>query len=1179
MKQALWLIGCVLLLCAPTAYVHSGETGSSTVLFVPNQGQWKHDFLYKGISPQADIYLEKQGVTYLTGSPENNELIEAYKDGKTKAPVLKYHAYRMKWLGGSAQAVTTPQSKQSFYYNYFLGNDQSSWKGNVPVYGNVTYSDIYPNVDFYFYTESSNLKYDLIVRPEGKAQDIQLQFEGTDGLSLEKGNLIIQTSVGKVIEQKPYAYQYINGNRVTVKCEYQLNGNVLSFKFPKGYDKTQVLTIDPQLVFATLTGSVADNWGFTATYDAAGNFYAGGIARSAGYPVSVGALQSTFGGGDPNTDLGTACDIAISKFNAAGSALVYSTYIGGSSNEMPHSLVVDKNNNLVISGKSISGNYPTTTGAYDESHNGNFDIIISKLNSTGTALIGSTYVGGSGADGVNINPDYDIYGTLKHNYGDDSRSEVIVDSVGNIYLSSSTQSLPFPTTSNAQKTALTGAQDGVFLKFNPTLTTMLYGTLLGGSNVDGAYSIALDNTQTKVYISGGTLSTDFHSGSTAGAYQPANAGNIDGFIMRFQNSGTYPLLRTTYIGTSAYDQNYGLQIDKENNVYVMGQTQGAFPVSPGVYSNPGSRQFILKIDSTLSTRIYSTVFGSGSNIPNVNISPVAFLVDTCQNVYISGWGGLVSAAPPTTVIGMPITPTTAIQPTTVDGADFYFIVLSRNAASLLYGTYFGAPNKQEHVDGGTSRFDPDGVVYQAICASCGGGTSFPATPGSWSTTNNSPNCNLGAVKIAFNLGSVSTNAAASPSATGCAPFTVQFQDNSTNATSWSWTFGDGGSSTQQTPTHTYTSPGTYTVRLIGSNPDACRTLDTSYTTITVRNDTINANFTYTIQDSCFNPKVQFINTSTGINGGPITGATFIWDFGDGNTFTGINPPLHTYATVSNFTVKLKMILAGSCNSPDSAVKVINFANLYVNADPIPAITACANTAVDFPIGSSNATGYLWDFGDGTQATTSPVSHTYTTAGTYNVRLIVSNPNTCNKVDTGYTTVTINPSPTAAFSFSPIVGEPNQPFFFTNQSLNANSYLWDFGDSRTSTETNPSHEYNRSGNYNVCLTATNNFNCSDKICKTLQATVYPVVDVPSGFSPNNDGKNDILRIRGYGIERVNLQIFNRWGEKVFETNEMDKGWDGTYKGVLQEMDAFGYILTADFVDGTSTKKQGNITLVR
>src|SRR5690606_12311757 len=230
---------------------------------------------------------------------------------------------------------------------------------------------------------------------------------------------------------------------------------------------------------------------------------------------------------------------------------------------------------------------------------------------------------------------------------------------------------------------------GVFLKFNPTLTTMIYGTLLGGSNLDGAYSIALDTTEASVYITGGTSSTDFHASTTVGAYQPNSGGGIDGFIVRIQNSGSYPILRSTYTGTSAYDQIYGVQLDKNNKVYIMGQSRGAFPVfPPGVYNNAGSSQFVMKLDSALSTAIFSTVYGSGP-VANVNISPVAFLVDTCENIYISGWGGLTVAGPPTSVVGMPITPATALQATT-DGSDFYFIVLKKDLQGLLYGSYFGA---------------------------------------------------------------------------------------------------------------------------------------------------------------------------------------------------------------------------------------------------------------------------------------------------------------------------------------------------------------------------------------------------------------------------------------------------------------------------------------------------------
>lgn len=274
----------------------------------------------------------------------------------------------------------------------------------------------------------------------------------------------------------------------------------------------------------------------------------------------------------------------------------------------------------------------------------------------------------------------------------------------------------------------------------------------------------------------------------------------------------------------------------------------------------------------LTTNIYSTVFGSGATA-KPNISPVAFLVDTCQNVYISGWGGTITPGSSTT--GLPIT-ADALQNTT-DGNDFYFIVFSKNAQSLLYGSYFGGNGKQEHVDGGTSRFNPEGIVYQAICASCGGGAGFPVTTGAYSTVNGSTNCNLGALKIAFNLGSVHAVAAANPNTTGCAPLTVNFGNTSTNATSYFWDFDDNNTtSTAFTPVHTYTTPGIYNVMMVAFNPNACKVRDTVYLQINVLSDTIHAAFNFQLLDTCTNPHIAITNTSTTLVGQPLSGSTFQW---------------------------------------------------------------------------------------------------------------------------------------------------------------------------------------------------------------------------------------------------------------------------------------------------------------
>lgn len=1144
--------------------------------FVANQGQWEHPFLYKGISANADVYLEQEGVTYVVGAENNWDLVHDFKEGHiTIPPVLKFHAYKMKWLGADKRAATLPAKKQAYYHNYFLGQDPKRWKSNVGVYGNVDYQNLYHDIDLHLGSEKGHLKYDFIVKPGADPAQIRLAFEGADGLQLSKGNLLIRTSVGTITEMAPFAYQFIDGVMREVPCQYVLDGKEIQFRFPKGYEAAENLIIDPVVTFATLTGSVADNWGFTATYDHQGNFYAGGIVNGTGYPTTLGAFQDTFAGGTAGTSM--PCDVSISKFNAAGNSLIYSTYLGGNQNDMPHSLVVDEANELVVAGKTLSTNFPVTAGAYDPSHNGSYDIFITKFNATGTALVGSTFFGGSGDDGINIAPGFSAnQTTLKFNYGDDSRSEVIVDKLNNVYLAASTQSTNFPVTPTAAKNSLGGTQDGIFAKFSPTLNTLLYSTFIGGTANDAAYVLTLDTAESHVYVAGGTQSTDFHTAVTTGAYKSTYQGGLaDGYICRFLNSGSYTLQKATFIGTSAYDQCYGIQTDLENRVYAMGQTLGAFPVSAGVYSNAGSPQFLIKLDSLLSTSVYSTVFGSGPSAAP-NISPVAFLVDTCQNVYISGWGGPIT--PGSSTANLPVT-SDAFQPTT-DGSDFYFIVFSKNALNLLFGSFFGSPNKAEHVDGGTSRFDPQGVVYQAICASCGTGSAFPATPGSYAGVKGSQNCNLGAVKIAFNLGSVNAQASANPNVTGCAPLTVNFGNTSSNATSYAWDFDDGGStSTATTPSHTFMNPGNYNVRMVAINPNACKTHDTVFLQIVVSTDTIHANFNYKLADTCTDPKLTIINGSLPMPGHTLANATFKWFFGDNTSYVGQNPPPHSYPTPGSYTITMVMTDPDACNSPDTLVRTFSFEQLFVDAAFQAPDAFCAGDTLKLNNASVNGTGYSWTFGDGGSSTDQNPSHVYQSAGTYTIRLITTNPNSCNKADTQSRILTVNANPKAAFSYTPLIPETNIPTRFVNQSQGATRYQWAFGDGAGSTETNPEHQYPKTGAYTVCLTAYNELGCSDKVCKTVQADVLPLADVPTGFSPNGDGSNDVLYVRGYSIATMDFKIFNRWGELVFESQNQSHGWDGTYKNKAQEMDAYAFTLQVTFEDGSTLNKRGNVTLLR
>ncbi len=1156
--------------------------------FVKNDGQWDGPFLYKIAAGNVNVFLENNRITYHIGAIDNASKLHDYHHGKLeKEPTLYYHTYRVNILGMNPEPEVIGTKPQQHYYNYYLGNNPDKWKAGIHPNLAVDYKQVYKNIDLHFASENTRLKYDFIVYPGGDADNIQLQYEGADDVTLHKGKLVITTSVGNVEELAPYAYQYIDGMRHEVTCKYKLKDGIVTYHFPKGYNHNANLIIDPTVVFSTYTGSTSDNWGFAATYDDDGAFYAGGATNGGGYPSTTGATFQGGGSGGGNTTF--QCDYAITKFNAAGTARVYSTYVGGSDNDQPQSMVVMDSTvggntvyKLAIVGRTYSNNFPNVGVVYDNSYNGGADLAVTILEPNGQ-LARSTFIGGSGDDGVNITSLYNTVNSLKHSYGDEARSEIIVDAQQNLYVASCTKSNNFPL-ANASQSSLSGTQDAVIFKLDKSLSNLLWSTYLGGTGNDAAYVLSLNNSGSHLFVSGGTASNNFPftGGTLWGSYQ---GGAADGFIAKFQNSGSYPRQIATAIGRAGYDQCFGIQVDNENSVYAMGQTLGGtFPVSAGVFNNAGSSQFVIKLDSNLSTNVFSTVFGSGTST-TVNISPVAFLVDTCQNIYISGWGGNTSLSGGNNA-NMPTnlgTPAPALlRATNPNGNGFYFIVLSKDAVALLFGGYFGDPSGIAHVDGGTSRFSENGVIYQAICGGCSNGTTptnDPTTTGVVAPTRLGNNCNLLALKIAFNLGAVEAIAAANPSTNICIGETVQFSNNSANATSYEWDFGDGSPiSTQTAPTHVYNNAGSFTVRLIARNPNACFTVDTTTLTIVVDTNSIDADFDVMVTDSCDPFIATFTNTS---KYGNVPGnATLTWNFGDGSNFTGNTPPAHSYSQKGTYTITLTMSDPSSCNKVDSISKTISFNNILVKADMEAPNLICENTMVNFLDKSENATAYTWNFGDGNTSTDPNPYHLYDSTGKYTIVFYASNPNSCNKTDTLTREITVSPVPQANFVHAPVIPETNEPVNFTNRSIGADKYYWNFGDGTGSEKETPDpHYYKKTGNYTVCLVAATLEGCLDTLCKKVDADVFPLADVPTAFSPNGDGNNDILRVRGSGIETINLRIFNRWGELVFETNDEHTGWDGNYNNKEQPVDAYAYVLNVSFVDGSTLYKKGNVTLIR
>ncbi len=1171
------------------------KPASAQIDFVENKGQWNDKIQYKADMSAGAFFLEENSFSVLMHNPEEMQLMHDLEHGhpnKKTDPSAKYtlHSffYRVNFLGATKGLKPVPEKPLATYNNYFLGSDRSKWKGNCRIFQAVTYKNLYPNIDLRYYNDGDNMKYDLIVHPGGNISQIALRYDGPTELLVRNKELIIKTPLGEVKELYPYSYQSsAKEGRKEVDCRYVVRNNVVTFSV-KNYDASETLIIDPAIIFSSLTGSRANNWGYTATPGPDGSLFAGGISFEPNYPVSPGAYQTTFGGGASEDGLGQH-DIAIFKFSANGSARLYATYLGGFGNEQPHSMVVDGAGNLVIAGRSSSTNYPVTRPVIGS---GGFnDIVITKFNAAGTSLLGSVRIGGSSDDGVNIRAKYKSpFGTdrLRRNYGDDARSEVIFDAAGNIILASCTQSANFPVkdpSNSAQASFGGGLQDGVVLKFNSNFSNYLYGTFFGGSGDDACFVASISPNTNTIFIAGGTTSNNLPGNKTGVIYSGYRGGNTDGFITQLKPD-SLGIIKTSYLGTSAADIVYGLKFDKAGFPYVMGTTEGSWPILNAAFSNPGSSQFISKLAPDFSRFIYSTVFGTGSSVPN--ISPIGFMVDRCENVYVSGWGGDVNGDYNNgSTQGLPeVSPLTNIP--AADGSDFYFFVLKKDAASQLFGSHFGQfrGNIGDHVDGGTSRFDENGIIYQAVCANCSGGTTFPTTPGVWSSVNGSRGCNEAALKIEMNFSGVAATVRASINSvindtSGCVPFRVDFIDTLGKGKKYYWDFGNGLRDTTVAPNFStftnYTAVGTYTVRVIAEDSTTCNIRDTVFIKIKAGDNFANLGFRAVKDPPCTSLNYTFVNESVPTRGsfGP---QSFVWDFGDGSAPQVAFNGTHTFPAIGDYDVTLTLVDTLFCNAPDKitiTIRVNPVVEAKFNTSPV----GCAPYSAQFT-NLSGTSDVTWEFSDGTTSTVENPVKLYSVPGTYQVRLIARDPNTCNKIDTSdYFTIVVSPKPDARFSWGPIPPQRNTPTQFNNLSTGAIRYLWNFGDGESSTEVNPRHQYNATGNYTAELIAYNAQNCTDTFSLVVNVLIDPLLDVPNAFTPGRFGVNGMVFVTGFGIAKMDWKIYNRWGQLVFQSTNRKQGWDGTFKGKLQAMDVYAYTLDAEFSDGKKLRKTGDITLLR
>ncbi|MCB0768885.1 MAG: gliding motility-associated C-terminal domain-containing protein [Flavobacteriales bacterium] len=1145
--------------------------------FVENKGQWPKDVFFRSEIPGATVWCEADGVVLdlydakRISEPHANVGFDA-----AHADPLQHHAVRLRFLSATSSNRINGGPPLPGHHNYFIGSDRSRWAGNARAFATVDLVEVAPGCDARFRMGHSGLKYDLTLAPGADPALIRFTYDGADELRLRNGVLIVSTSLGRLTERIPLAYQDVDGGRRIVACTYTLKNGIIGVE-PGEYDPRSPLVIDPTLAFATYSGSFSNNFGYSATFDDAGFLYAGSTAFGTAFPVTMGAYQTSWAGGvGQGTIPGT--DIAITKYDTTGSFLIWSTYLGGASDEMPHSLIVDGNGEVLVLGTTGSSDFPVTSGAYDGSFEGGSsfapsglglsypagsDMILARLSNDGSDLLGSTFIGGTGNDGLNSAP------ALKFNYADEVRGEVLLDTAGNVWVVSCSQSMDLSTTGDAAQPSFAGgSHDGYVARLDPALTQLQYASYIGGSGADALYAGELDEAG-RLFITGGTNSLDLQTTSAA-VSTSFNGGAADAFVGRVVPG--IGIEAMSYWGSDAYDQSYFVELDDAGSVYLFGQTSAPAGqlISNAPYNVPSGGQFITKLDHELANVLISSRIGSGDGTPD--ISPTAFLVDVCDKIYTSGWGSSAGGLGGTlTTAGLPVT--SAAHQSTTDGHDLYLAVFDINMNGLSYATYYGGAVSPEHVDGGTSRFDRRGRVYQSVCAGCQNNDDFPTSPGAWSATNNSTGCNNGVLKFDFDAPLVI--AAFTAPDPICAGASVSFTNLSSGATGHFWEFGDGSTSTSTSPTHTYSEPGTYVVRLTSSDPNSCNGQDIAVRTIVIEPD---APAVIAMNDTLIcGPNIALIVGAQGFG----TATNYVWS--TSNTF---NDTLNAPELDSAFV--LSPIVAGTyhvrasngsiCAATDSVVISTSLVNALVQGDT----TICAqDTAQLFLLGIDPGSSIDWMpndeilIGQGTtNATIAPDASTV-----YAVNVVSQSGCTW--------------SSTIGVEVSPLVGSTvnatvDQGIVSPGTTVQLSAWPSDGVNYGWSPAGSVSDPISRTPTATVNSTTTFTVTVSDGIC-TREASVTvevrellcedPDIFVPNTFTPNGDGNNDVLLVRGRSISELEFMVFDRWGEKVFETYDQSRGWDGTFQGIPVDPAVFVYHLTVYCVDGQHFFTKGNVTVVR
>jgi hypothetical protein len=664
----------------------SGAFADLPLTFVENLGQTDAQVRYHAQgSDYAFFFTPEQVVLSLT------EDLPVASKATPRSSVLT-----MNFIGADDGVELEAQGPTDALVNYVLGDDPGQWNMGLTGYSEVVYDELWPGVDMRLRGQGGELKYEFHLEPGTDPGVIGLNYDGANRLTVDaSGTMQIRTALGILEDSAPVSYQEIDGTRVPVASSFQLDGGT-GYGFDVGpYQAEHPLVIDPGLDYSTFVGGSSADRAEAITVDANGNAIIAGSTQSTDFPTTVGTVDQTFSGG--------VMDAFVTKVNADGSGLVYSTYLGGTptptrrgtveETETARDVAVDTAGNAYITGQTSSGDFPITSGAFQQTlsvgEQTATDGFVTKLGPTGD-LQYSTFLGGVASD--------------------DGRT-IAVDGGGNAYVGGSTFSLDFPVTTGASDATFGGGEDVFVAKLNATGSSLAYSTFLGGAENELSAGIAVDSGG-NAYLTGSTRSVDFPT--TAGSFKPAHSGGgfadlFEVFVTKLNPTGS-GLVWSTFLGGTRVDRANGLAIDGAGNAYVTGGTQSPeFPTTAGAFDtafDSTSESFVAKLRSDGAALSYSTYVGVASS--------AAVTVDAANNAWI---GGRAEAGATTTA--------DAHQPVNAGSGDAYIAQLNDTGSGLIYATYLGGTDNE--FASGIALDPAENIHVTGTTLS----SDFPTTPGAF----------------------------------------------------------------------------------------------------------------------------------------------------------------------------------------------------------------------------------------------------------------------------------------------------------------------------------------------------------------------------------------------------------------------------------------------------------------